>query len=186
MSSDRWRWIPNALTLLRILLIIPFAMTLLEGQYRLALGVFALAAVSDGFDGFLARRFDWRTRLGAIADPLADKALLVTAYLVLVITNVLPVWLFIVVLGRDLVIIAGGLLYHFYVGRYDMQPSLPGKFNTLVQILVVLAIIILSAGLPMPEWVLPAGIWLVTASTLLSGLHYVIVWTGRAWQLKRE
>ena len=186
MRADHWRWIPNALTLLRIVLIIPFAASLFETQYRLALGVFAVAAVSDGFDGFLARRFDWSSRVGAIADPLADQALLITAYLMLAITDVLPLWLFALVLGRDLVIITGALVYHFYIGRYEMQPSLLGKLNTLVQILVILAIIVLLAGLPMPDWVLPAGIWLVTVSTLVSGLHYVFVWTGRAWQAKRK
>ncbi len=89
--TERWRWIPNALTFLRMLLIIPFATALLAAQYRLALGIFFLAAATDAFDGFLARQYNWKTRLGAIADPLADKALLITAYLMLTLTGVLPV-----------------------------------------------------------------------------------------------
>ena len=183
--SSYWRWIPNALTFLRVLLIVPFAMALLETQYRMALSVFFIAALTDGVDGYLARHFDWRSRLGAIADPLADKALLITAYLMLTWTGVLPLWLFLVVLGRDLLIVLGGLTFHYTVGTFELQPSLLGKLNTFIQILVVLAIIILLAGLPMPPWVLPLGIDLVAVSAVASGLHYVIIWTGRAWRSKR-
>ncbi|MCK7552411.1 MULTISPECIES: CDP-alcohol phosphatidyltransferase family protein [Marinobacter] len=183
--TERWRWIPNALTFLRMLLIIPFASALLAAQYRLALGIFFFAAATDAFDGFLARQYNWKTRLGAIADPLADKALLITAYLMLTLTGVLPVWLFALVLGRDLLIVIGGLAFHYGVGRFDMEPSLPGKLNTLIQILVALAIIILLGGLPMQPWVIDVGIALVTASALFSGGHYLVVWSARAWRAKR-
>ncbi|ROT98342.1 CDP-alcohol phosphatidyltransferase family protein [Marinobacter sp. R17] len=180
-EANRWRWIPNALTFIRVLLIVPFALALYEEQYRVALAVFLIAALSDGFDGFLARHFNWKSRLGAIADPLADKALLITAYLMLTLTGVLPVWLFALVLGRDLLIVGGALAYHFFIGRFDMAPSWLGKLNTLIQILVVLAIVIFLAGLPMPPWVVPRGIWLVAAMALASGLHYIYVWARRAW-----
>lgn len=184
--THRWRWIPNALTFVRILLIAPFAAALMAKEYRIALFIFFVAAATDAFDGFLARHFNWRTRLGAIADPLADKALLITAYLMLVLTGVLPPWLFWLVLGRDILIVCGGLVYHYSVGRFDMQPSLPGKFNTLIQILVALAIIILLAGLPMQPWVVEVGILLVTASAIFSGAHYIGVWSLRAWRAKRQ
>ncbi len=185
MMSERWSWIPNALTLMRILLILPFALALLEAQYRLALAVFAVAALSDGLDGFLARYFNWYSRLGAIADPLADKALLITAYLMLTISGVFPNWLFLLILSRDLLIVAGGLAYHYLVGPFDMQPSWLGKLNTLIQILVVLAVIILLADLPMQPWVLTWGVELVALSAIVSGLHYVIVWTRRAWRSRQ-
>lgn len=184
--KQRWRWIPNALTFLRILLVIPFAVALLGEKYRLALLVFVIAAITDAFDGFLARHFDWRTRLGAIADPLADKALLITSYLMLTLTGVLPLWLFLVVLGRDILIVSGGLAFHYGVGSFEMQPSMPGKFNTLVQILVVLAIIILLAGLPMQPWVLDVGIVLVAVSAVFSGVHYVVVWSLRALRARER
>ncbi|MGX1203044.1 CDP-alcohol phosphatidyltransferase family protein [Marinobacter sp. C1S70] len=186
MSSRQWRWIPNALTFLRMVLIVPFAGALLEGNYRLALVIFFVAALTDAFDGFLARHFNWRSRLGAVADPLADKALLISAYLMLTITGVLPLWLFALVLGRDLVIVCGGLAFHYGIGRFDMEPSIPGKINTFVQILVALAIIILLAGLPMQPWVIDTGIWLVAVSVLVSGGHYVAVWSLRAWRAKRS
>ncbi|WP_420390966.1 CDP-alcohol phosphatidyltransferase family protein [Marinobacter sp.] len=184
--THRWRWIPNALTFLRILLIAPFAAALMAKEYRFALVIFFLASATDAFDGFLARHYNWRTRLGAIADPLADKALLITAYLMLVLTGVLPAWLFWLVLGRDLLIVCGGLAYHYGVGRFEMQPSLPGKLNTLIQILVALAIIILLAELPMQPWVMDVGILLVAASAIFSGAHYIGVWSLRAWRAKRQ
>ncbi|TGN41939.1 CDP-alcohol phosphatidyltransferase family protein [Marinobacter confluentis] len=183
--AQSWRWIPNALTFLRILLVVPFAIALWSMEYRAALVIFFIAAVTDAFDGFLAREFDWRTRVGAIADPLADKALLISAYLMLTLTGVLPHWLFWLVLGRDLIIVGGGLAYHYGIGRFDMQPSLAGKCNTLVQVLVALAIIVLLAGLPMQLWVIDVGIWLVAVSTLASGAHYLWVWGMRAWRAVR-
>lgn len=184
--THRWRWIPNALTFLRMLLIAPFAAALMAKEYRLALIIFFVAAATDAFDGFLARHYNWRTRLGAIADPLADKALLITAYLMLFLTGVLPAWLFWLVLGRDILIVCGGLAFHYGVGRFDMQPSMPGKFNTLIQILVALAIIILLADLPMQPWVMDVGILLVAASAIFSGAHYIGVWSLRAWRAKRS
>ncbi|KEF32753.1 CDP-diacylglycerol--glycerol-3-phosphate 3-phosphatidyltransferase [Marinobacter nitratireducens] len=186
MSLETWRWIPNALTFLRIVLVVPFAGALLAGNYRAALVIFFVAAVTDGFDGFLARHFNWRSRFGAVADPLADKALLVTAYLMLTITSVLPVWLFLLVLGRDLLIVGGALAYHYGIGRFEMQPSIPGKLNTFIQIVAVLAIIILQAGLPMLPWVREVGILLVAVSAVVSGGHYVLVWGMRAWRAKRS
>ncbi|WP_286222445.1 CDP-alcohol phosphatidyltransferase family protein [Marinobacter apostichopi] len=186
MSLERWRWIPNALTFLRILLIAPFASGLLTENYRLALLIFVVAAATDAFDGFLARHFNWRSRFGAVADPLADKALLLTAYLMLTLTEVLPVWLFILVLGRDLLIVGGALAYHYGIGRFDMEPSLPGKLNTFIQILVVLAIIVLLAGLPMQPWVMDVGILMVAISAIFSGGHYLMVWGLRAWRARRS
>jgi cardiolipin synthase (CMP-forming) len=186
VSLERWRWIPNALTFLRILLIAPFASGLLTENYRLALLIFVVAAATDAFDGFLARHFNWRSRFGAVADPLADKALLLTAYLMLTLTEVLPVWLFILVLGRDLLIVGGALAYHYGIGRFDMEPSLPGKLNTFIQILVVLAIIVLLAGLPMQPWVMDVGILVVAISAIFSGGHYLLVWGLRAWRARRS
>ncbi|PSF05314.1 CDP-alcohol phosphatidyltransferase [Marinobacter fuscus] len=186
MSLKQWRWIPNALTFFRLVLIVPFSSALLNSNYRLSLVIFFAAALTDAFDGFLARRFHWRSRLGAVADPLADKALLISAYLMLALSGVLPLWLFLLVSGRDLVIVLGALAYHYGVGRFDMEPTVPGKLNTLIQVMVVLAIIILLAGWPMQPWVIDTGIWLVAASALFSGGHYVAIWSLRAWRAKRS
>lgn len=180
MTSNAWRWIPNALTLVRIVLIVPFAKALLVQEYRFALAVFVIAALTDGLDGFLARHFNWRSRFGAVADPLADKALMVVAYLMLTYTAVLPVWLCVLVLGRDLLIVGGALVYHYRIGRFEMAPSIPGKLNTLLQMLFILGVMVVLTGAPVqPVW-LEAGIWLVATSTIYSGCHYVVVWGSRA------
>lgn len=180
-----WHLLPNILTFIRILLTLPFAWALYEGRFGVALVLFFVAGFSDGVDGYLARHFNWRSRFGAIADPLADKFLLVSAYLMLCITGVLPWWLFLLVIGRDLVIVCGALAYHFVIGRYEMRPSLLGKANTFVQIVVVLALIMAHAGIPMPDWTKAWGIDLVMTFALLSGLHYMLTWGGRAWRSLR-
>ena len=186
MNSHAWRWIPNVLTCVRILLIAPFARALMVQDYRCALIIFAIASLTDGLDGFLARRFNWRSRFGAVADPLADKALLISAYLMLTYTSVFPLWLFALVLGRDLLIVGGALAYHYYIGRFDMEPSMPGKLNTLVQVCVVLGTIIILAGLPVQPMWLNAGIWLVAVSAVFSGVHYIVIWSGRAWRSRQS
>jgi len=164
---------------------LPFAVALLATEYRIALVIFFVAAATDALDGFLAREFDWRTRLGAIADPLADKVLLIAAYLMLTLNGVLPYWLFWLVLGRDLLIVSGGLVYHYCIGHFDLQPSLPGKLNTLIQILVALAIMVLLAGLPMMPRAIEFGSVLVAVSALLSGGHYLLVWGLKAWRARQ-
>lgn len=181
-----WQWIPNGLTLLRILLVIPFAWALAGDQYRPALALFVIAAATDALDGFLARLFGWHSRVGAIADPLADKLLMITAFLVLSITGVLPMWLFALVLGRDLVIVGGGLLFHRLVGRFDVEPSAFGKLNTLVQILAVLAVMLAEAGADLPAWTTAFAIWSVAVMVLVSGTHYIGVWGLRALRRKES
>ncbi|MFC4258756.1 CDP-alcohol phosphatidyltransferase family protein [Marinobacter lacisalsi] len=177
---NRWRWIPNGLTLLRILLVLPFAWSLANDHYRSALVLFFVAAATDGLDGLLARMFGWKSRLGAIADPLADKLLLVVAYLMLSVTGVLPIWLFLLVLGRDLVIVAGGLVFHRLIGPFDVQPSILGKLNTLVQILAVLAVMLAEAGFPLPARTHDIAVATVAGMAVISGVHYVGLWGLRA------
>lgn len=178
--------IPNILTVLRILLVIPFALSVYYDHFRQALLIFFVAGLSDGVDGFLARQFNWKSRFGAIADPLADKLLLITAYLALAMSGELPWWLTLMVLGRDVLIVLGALSYHFFIGPYDIKPSWAGKTCTLIQIVFVLAVIMSLAELPMPDWVLQRGQSLVTTITLFSGIHYYVVWGRRGWREKHE
>ncbi|MGD1976783.1 MAG: CDP-alcohol phosphatidyltransferase family protein, partial [Gammaproteobacteria bacterium] len=103
----RPRDIPNALCVLRMLLVAPVVWLLLAGEYAWVLVVFFLAGFTDGLDGFLAKRFDWRSRLGGILDPLADKLLLVTSFLTLGYIGLAPVWLLIMVVARDVIIVSG-------------------------------------------------------------------------------
>ncbi len=180
-----WHQIPNVLTFLRILLVIPFAISLYVDAYRQALLLFLIAGLSDGADGFLARTFNWKSRFGAILDPLADKFLLVTAYVMLAVIDALPLWLCLLVVGRDLFIVCGALGYHYLIGPYEMRPSLLGKLNTLLQISYVLLIIIDRSNLAtLGSWVDP-GVWVVAGVAVLSALHYLLIWGRKGWQQLR-
>ena len=171
--------IPNVLTVLRVLLILPFAVFVLRAQYDMALVVFFIAGLSDGIDGFLARQFNWQSRFGAIADPLADKLLLMTAYIVLAWTLQIPLWLTVVILSRDLVIVLGALIYHYFISHYDIKPSIWGKACTMAQIIYALAVIVKLADYPMPQWVVDDGMWLVLLITVASGVHYILTWSKK-------
>jgi cardiolipin synthase len=179
------RHLPNALTLLRIALVPPFALALHAGRFDLALGLFFVAGLSDAIDGFLARQFDWHSRFGAIADPIADKLLLITGYVMLAWGGQIPVWLAATVLGRDLVIVLGALGYHFLISRYEIHPSLWGKLCTLVQILFVLLVIADRAGLGLAPAIVQGAEVVVLLTTLFSGAHYAVVWGHRAFRLRR-
>ncbi len=179
------RDIPNLLTVLRILLVPPFALALVDGRYNLALMLFLLAGASDGLDGFLAKRYGWTSRLGSILDPLADKLLLITSFLVLAWLELLPGWLAWAVLGRDVAIVAGALAYHWYFGRYDLAPAAISKVNTLVQIVLVVATITAAGPFSLIAMGVPTLVYLALATTLASGIHYVITWSQRALASRR-
>lgn len=170
------RQLPNLLTLLRLVMTLPIAMLLLDQQHGVALIWFALAGASDGLDGFLARRFGWVSRFGSIIDPLADKLLLVTSYICLAIVGDLPLWLAVVVLGRDLMLVVGAIVYRQMVGPFKVRPSLLGKLSTLLQIVLVLALLLQASIQPAFVEVHGLLIWLVLAVTLASGADYCRVW----------
>ncbi len=175
------RHLPNLITALRILLVVPLCWLIAEGRYDGALLVAAIAGVSDAADGFLAKRFGWQTWIGGMLDPIADKLLLTAAFLSLTFAGALPVWLTAVVVGRDLVIVAGATAYHHLVGRFDAAPSRLSKWTTVVQILFVLVeLLSLSGWLPVSA-PLRTGLIILTAGlTLVSGVHYVAIWGARA------
>lgn len=173
-----WRHLPNAITVLRMLLVLPIAWAILAREPRLALGLSAVAGFTDGLDGFLARRYGWRSRLGGVLDAAADKWLLVTCFLLLAWEGQLPWWLAVLVCGRDAVIAAGALAWRLLIGRIQPEPSLLSKACTLMQILYVLAVLAAAAAwLPAP--VAPLA-WLVAALCVTSGSDYVLRWSLRA------
>lgn len=174
------RDIPNLLTFLRFLVTVPVVYLLLTREFSGALLLFAVAGVSDGLDGYLAKRFRWESRLGSILDPLADKALLVSAFVSLGWLGVLPIWLVAAVILRDLVIVVGALYYHFQVEPVVAAPSLISKLNTLVQILLVILVVCDAGPWPLPDLLIEGLIWGALATTVLSGLDYVVVWYRRA------
>lgn len=177
--------LPNIITVLRILLVVPVVQLLLDGRYAEALILFAVAGVSDGLDGFLARFFHWQSRLGSILDPLADKLLLVCSFLALGWQGLIPPLLVALVLLRDLVIVAGALAFHLRFGRFEMAPSRLSKANTLFQILLVLTVVLANSGLlgiPQMPLIVDTLRNIVWATTLISGGDYVWVWGRRALQ----
>lgn len=180
------RDIPNLICIVRILLVAPVVVMLLRGEFATGLLLFAVAGASDGVDGYLARRFDWRSRLGAILDPLADKLLMVSSYATLGWLGQLPLWLVALVLLRDVVIIGGALAYHRLCGELEMAPTYISKANTLFQILLVLLVMAVAAGMSLPQWGIGALIVIVAATTLLSGSHYVWEWSRRARYCKTQ
>lgn len=172
--------IPNALTLLRIFLVPAFIFEVLEGHFEIALTFFMVAAVTDGLDGFIATRFNQRTEVGAYLDPLADKTLLVAGYLVLTWKGHLDYWLTMLVVGRDLLIVGGAILYQMVTNALRMEPLMISKINTVLQlVLLFLVLLTLNYQWPAPD-VLTAATWLVCATTVISGVAYVLEWTRRA------
>ncbi|MBI3545951.1 MAG: CDP-diacylglycerol--glycerol-3-phosphate 3-phosphatidyltransferase [Gammaproteobacteria bacterium] len=168
--------LPNLITLSRIALAPVLILLLKEEQYAASLGVFIIAGISDGLDGFIAKRFNFVSRLGSILDPLADKILLVSTYVMLTVLEHLPFWLVLTVVFRDLLIIGGYLVYTSMVGPVQMRPSWLSKFNTLMQILLVIMILIQHAlGLVYAPLV-NVLIYAVLLTTVASGVHYLWIW----------
>jgi cardiolipin synthase len=177
--------IPNLLCVLRILLVPPIALLLLRGQYLAALGVVFVAGLSDGLDGFLAKRYHWQSRLGGLLDPIADKLLLTTTYVALTVQGLVPPWLTTVVIGRDLVIVSGGLAYQWLVRPVQPEPSKASKLNTGTQLLFLVSVIAVAAlpGVVPPERAAAVLMGLgaaVFVTTTVSGLDYVLRWGQRA------
>ncbi len=175
------RQIPNLISLLRILLVVPIAYYLWNQNYLVALSLFLIGGLSDGLDGFLARRYHWETELGVILDPMGDKLMMLVAYLLLGWQQLLPWWLVGLVIARDLVIVSGTLLYRYFIGKAKLRPLFISKLNTVMQILLVL-FTMLSQVVVLPPAVVQTLVWLVALTTLLSGYSYVREWGTRALQ----
>ena len=180
------RDIPNLISVFRVLLVLPVVWLLLQEAYATALILFAVAGVSDGLDGFLAKHYGWQSRLGSILDPLADKLLLVSCFFTLAWLGVIPVWLLSVVIARDLVIVVGGIAFHLLFGRFEMEPSLISKINTFFQIVFVLAVVFFHSNFWSAAWITETLGYVVFATTLVSGADYVWVWGRRALEVSRQ
>lgn len=134
--------LPNLLTIIRILLIPVFVYLILRQKTLEALFVFAAASITDGLDGYIARVYHLKTRLGAFLDPLADKLLLLTAYILLAVMDRLPLWLTEVVVVRDTVILSGILYLYLSNRKIDLSPSILGKITTFVQLATILLVLL--------------------------------------------
>lgn len=172
----RLRDLPNLITGMRIFSVAPLAWLLVRERYEAALLLAIVAGGSDAIDGWLAKRFGWVSRLGSLLDPLADKLLLGVGMAVLTLQGHLPVWLLVLVLGRDLVIVGGATTFNFLVRPIDGEPSLISKLNTTVQIGLVLVVLLQLAMSSLPSLGSQYWIWATAITTIASGVHYV--WLG--------
>ena len=166
--------IPNLLTVGRILLTPLFVIFLIRGLFVFALFVFAIAAISDGLDGFIARVFNQRTTLGAYLDPIADKLLLSSAFISLAVLKIIPAWLTVVVISRDVIILTGIAMLTLTSKPFAMSPSLISKCTTVVQLTTVFAVLIKAAGGGFGD-LQCVLFWGAAALTILSGLHYIYI-----------
>ncbi len=174
--------LPNIITIFRFLLVPPLVLLLLNHRYGTALIVFGVAGFSDALDGFLAKRYGWTSRAGAIMDPLADKLLLVSSFVTLGWLGWIPLWLVAVVILRDTVIVIGALIYHWYVAYLETTPpTLVSKLNTFAQIMLVLAVMFSQSVQDLPCLWIDVLLYSVLVTTIWSGLDYVWVWGRRAW-----
>lgn len=177
--------IPNLISFLRLLLIIPVVWYLLAQRYEIALILFALAGLSDAVDGHLARKYNWSSHLGGWLDPLADKAMQVSVYVCLAWLQLIPWWLLSAVIIRDLLIVGGGVFYYYRVEKVNAAPSMISKLNTLMQIVLVIIVLLHMSIYPLPDNVIDTTIYLVFVTTVLSGLDYVFTWGIKAWHIKK-
>jgi cardiolipin synthase (CMP-forming) len=178
--SPSARHIPNLISAIRMLLVVPIAMALARGQLTMALVLFALAALSDAADGFIAKRFGWQSELGGLLDPIADKLLLATAFVGLSLLRLVPPWLMATAVARDVIIVLGAVAYRLFVGSLTAHPSLVSRFNTVCQAAFILAVIGHAEFSAPPSWV---SLWLgalVFATVIVSGIDYVWVYGRRA------
>ncbi|MGH9900866.1 MAG: CDP-alcohol phosphatidyltransferase family protein [Pyrinomonadaceae bacterium] len=184
--------LPNILTMIRMVLIPVFVTFLFYQKFGWALAVFVVAGATDGLDGLLARRFDQKSQLGTILDPIADKLLLVTSFIVLTLPSIVepsaipqphprhlpvPFWVTTAVISRDVFIIVGAAAINIVTGFRRFRPSLLGKVNTTVQIAAVV-LILTAARFPPLRGYLPTVYTTVFAFAIISGVHYVF-WVSR-------
>jgi cardiolipin synthase (CMP-forming) len=177
------------ITLLRLLLIPFVAMSILYHRYGLALIIFGISGVSDLIDGLIARKFGQKTKLGALLDPMADKLLLSTSFILLTLpasqlSVPIPLWLTVMVFGRDIIIIVSAVAIALITGFTNFDPTIYGKGSTLLQIVTVLAVLLvnhLGADGFYVQWLF----YLTFALTLFSGVHYLYI-VHRRYNLENE
>ncbi|MEC7860910.1 MAG: CDP-alcohol phosphatidyltransferase family protein [Pseudomonadota bacterium] len=173
------KWIPNIISIFRILLILPVLLLIFRSQYQWALFLFLIAALSDALDGYLAKHFGWRTRVGALLDPVADKLLIAGSYIVLAWLNLIPFWLAAIVVSRDLIIAIGVFIYSFIIEPFEGEATKISKINTFLELLFVLVILCSIAY----DWSANSVITVIGSAVLvtvfISGIDYIISWIRR-------
>ena len=166
--------IPNFITVIRILLTPLVVIFLMKDWFSLAILVFSIAGISDGLDGIIARYYNQRTELGAYLDPVADKFLLMTSFVTLAILKYIPGWLAVIVISREVVIMAGIVMLVIMDIKIGIHPSMISKFTTFIQLVTVLFILLYPENTSQPL-IKYALYWATAILTTASGLHYMMV-----------
>ncbi|MBW1947448.1 MAG: CDP-alcohol phosphatidyltransferase family protein [Deltaproteobacteria bacterium] len=168
--------IPNLLTLMRIILTPLLVILLINSKFAEALIVFTVAGITDGLDGLIARYMRQKTRIGAILDPIADKLLLTSAYVTLAVVKLLPAWLAVTVISRDVIIVFGVLIIFLFQGGVEIRPSVLGKITTVAQ-LGTIFVVLVNHELGTLSRFLPFLYVATVLITVISGLHYMYLGT---------
>ena len=171
------KYLPNTLSFLRLLLVIPFVFFFLSAKFKITFAIFIIAALTDALDGWIARYLNCQTQFGLIIDPLADKILIVSCFVLLGYHQVLPLWIVVIVLTRDLAITFGAFISLYILKKpHPLYPSLLSKFNTFLQLLLILSCLSHLTYYHLPQAYLHFLETLVTFTTVSSFLHYLWVW----------
>ena len=174
--------LPNAICIVRIVLTVPTVLALEAQAYEAAVAWFALAAASDGLDGYLAKKFGWTSELGRVLDPLADKILLVAVFMTCVWQGLVPTWLAVAAIARDLLLTSGAIAYRLWFGALRGAPSILSKINTALQIAFLLgALLTAMEHIDMPDGLQLLG-WVTLFTTVASGLDYAWRFLRLGWQ----
>jgi cardiolipin synthase (CMP-forming) len=176
----KWRHLPNAITIARIVMAFPLLYFLITNQALIAFWLAIVAGGSDFIDGYLAKRNQWQSHLGGLLDPIADKCLLTVCFIGLAWQGAIAVWLLVMVLLRDAVILTGALVWWKTIGPFKAKPSVIGKITTFMQIIFVALMLAERAfALGLDSMIVPA-LWLMAAFTIASGLDYFFRYGSRA------
>ncbi len=168
--------IPNLLTLARIAACPVLVLLLNEQSYLLALALFLIAGITDGLDGYIAKRFNCVSSFGTVLDPVADKLLIASTYIMLAILGDIPFWLLVVVMFRDLVIVVGYFIFSMMEIDLPMRPTYSSKINTFVQISLMVVVLLEKATILHIPLIVDFLIVGVLITTIVSGVQYVWLW----------
>jgi cardiolipin synthase len=177
-----WQYLPNSLTVLRLLLALPLGIFILHQAYAWALVVGVLAGLSDVLDGFFARRLQAFSRIGAALDPIADKILILVAFVCLALGELVPWYLTAAVITRDLVIVAGAACYYTFIGPFEFTATRLSKINMFIQISFCILVLLTQVLPGMPAILTLVGTVAVLFITGASGFDYVMSWAIKAVQ----
>ncbi len=174
------RYLPNALTVSRLLLALPLGIFILRQEFELALGIGLLAGLTDALDGFFARRLNAFSRFGAALDPVCDKVLITISFLSFASVGLIPWYVAGVVIARDLIIVTGAICYHWLIGPFEFAATGLSKLNMLVQICFCVLVLAARVVPGIDPAITDVATLVVLAIAVASGAHYVVTWSIKA------